>query len=104
MLFPMINVLYFYISSLQSLCAVPNMAVLLFPDVMLSRCCSGIYQIILRWFQLPLINGNTFVFTFHMQCISTVYIYSKVFSDSFFITYLAPKIATAINTHVPFLL
>ena len=75
LLFPMINVLYFYISTFQSMCAVPSIALLLFPDVMLSRYCSGIYQIILRWFKLPLITGTTFVSTFHMQCIFTVWSY-----------------------------
>jgi hypothetical protein len=75
MLLPMINILYFYIISFQSMCAVPNMALLLFPNVMLSRRCSGIYQIIVRWFQLPLINGTNFVSTFHMQCIPTIWIY-----------------------------
>jgi hypothetical protein len=46
MLFPMINVSYFYISTFQSMCAVSSMAVVC-SSLML--CLLGV---ILRWFQL----------------------------------------------------
>ena len=51
----------------------------------------------------PIITGITFVFTFHMRCISIVRsLYFRTFSVSFLITCLSPVIATSINTHVPF--
>jgi len=51
----------------------------------------------------PIITGITFVFTFHMRCISIVKsLYFRIFSDSFLITFLSPEIATSINIHVPF--
>ena len=50
-----------------------------------------------------IITGITFVFTFHMHCISIVRsLYFRVFSASFLITFLSPKIATSINIHVLF--
>ena len=51
----------------------------------------------------PIIIGITFVFTFHMRCISIVRsLYFRIFSASFLITFLSPEIATSINIHVPF--
>ena len=42
----------------------------------------------------PVITGITFVFTFHMRCISIVRsLYFKTFSASFLITFLSPEIA-----------
>ena len=51
----------------------------------------------------PYITCITFVFTFHMCCISAVRpLYFRIFSASFLITFLSPEIATSINIHVPF--
>ena len=51
----------------------------------------------------PIITGITFVFTFHMHCISIVRsLYFRIFSGSFLITFLSPEIATSINIHIPF--
>ena len=51
----------------------------------------------------PIITRNTFAFTFHMRCISTVRsLYFRILSASFLITFLSPEIATSINIHVPF--
>jgi len=45
-----------------------------------------------------IITGITFVFTFHMRCIYTAsFLYFKIFSASFLITFLSPGIATAIS-------
>ena len=56
MLFPTFNVLYFYISTFRSMCAVPNMAVFLSSMIRgFPMCCSGIFWMILRWSQLPLL-------------------------------------------------
>ena len=73
-LFSVLNLLYFYISTFLSMCAVPNMAVFwssltsCFPDML------PIY--FLNDFEIvpvaPLITGITFVFTFHMRCIYIV--------------------------------
>ena len=49
------------------------------------------------------ITGITFVFTFHMRCISIVRsLYYRMFSASFLTTFLSPESATSINIHVPF--
>jgi len=51
----------------------------------------------------PIITGITFIFTFHMRCISSVRsLYFRIFSASFLITFLSPEIATSINIHVLF--
>ena len=51
----------------------------------------------------PIITGITFVFTFHMCCISVVRsVYFRIFLASFLITFLSPEIATSINIHIPF--
>ena len=53
----------------------------------------------------PLITGITFVFTFHMRCISIVRsLYFRIFSASFLITFLSPEIATSININITLLL
>ena len=104
-LFAVLNPLHFYISTFQSVCAVPNMAVFCSS---LNSCFPGM---LLRYFLndflmvpvVPVITGITFAFTFHMRCISIVRsLYFRIFSASFFITFLSPEIATSINIHVPF--
>ena len=51
----------------------------------------------------PIVTGITFVFTFHMLCISIVRsLYFRILWASFLITFLSPEIATSINMHVPF--
>ena len=51
----------------------------------------------------PIFTGITFVFTFHMRCISNVRsLYYGIFSASFLITFLSPEIAMSINIHVLF--
>jgi hypothetical protein len=51
----------------------------------------------------PVITGITFVFTFHIRCISIVKsLYFTTFSASILIAFLSPHIATSINRHVPF--
>jgi hypothetical protein len=42
-------------------------------------------------------------FTFHMRCISIVMsLYFRIFSASYFTTFLFPEIAASVNIHVPF--
>jgi len=78
-----LHLLYFYISTFRSVCAVPNMAVLCssltsyFPRMLLT-CFLNDFEIV------PvalIITGITFVFTFHIRCISIVRsLYFRVFS------------------------
>ena len=84
------------------MCAVPNMA------VFCSSLTSWIPGTLLRYFLndfemvpvAPIITGITFVFTFHMCCISIVrFLYFKIFSASFLITFLSPAIATSKHTN-----
>ena len=89
----------------RSMCAVPNMAIFCSS---LASCFPGmLLTYFLNDFEIvpfaPIITGITFVFTFHMCCISVIrYLYISIFSASFLITFLSPEIATSINIHVPF--
>ena len=99
------NLLYFYISTFRSMCAVPNMAV--FCSSLTSCFPNMLLMYFLNDFEIvpvaPIITGLTFVLTFHMHCVSVVRsLYFRIFSASFLITFLSPKIATSINIHVPF--
>ena len=101
----LLNLLYFYISTFRSMCAVPNMVVFCSS---LTSCFPGmLLTYFLNNFEIvpvaPIITSITFVFTFHMRCISIVRsLYFRIFSASFLITFLSPDIATSINIHVPF--
>jgi len=103
-LVPVLNLLYFYISTFRSICAVPNMAVFwssltsCFPDMLLTYFLNDFEIVPVA----PIITGITFVFTFYMRCISIVMsLYLRIFSASFLIAFLSPEIATSINIHVP---
>ena len=100
-----LNLLYFYISTFRSMWAVPNM------DVFCSSLTSCFPVMLLTYFLndfkivpvAPIITGITFIFTFHMRCISNVrFLHFRIFSVSFLITFLSPEIATSINIHVTF--
>ena len=98
------NLLYFYISIFRSMCAAPNMTV--FCTSLTSCCPSMLLTYFLNDFEIvpvaPIITGITFVFTFHMRCISVVRsLYFRIFSASSLITFLSREIATSINIHVP---
>jgi hypothetical protein len=89
-IFPVLNLLYFYSSTFRSVFAVPNM------DVFCSSLVSCFPLILLRYFLkhfeivpvVPVTAGITFVFTFHMRCISILSsLYFRIFSASFFITF-----------------
>ena len=100
-----LNLLYFNISTFQSMCAVPNMAVFCSS---LTSCFPGLLlEYFLNDFEIapaaPIITGITFVFTFYMRCIPIVrFLYFRFFLASFLITFLSPEIATSINIHIPF--
>ena len=73
-LVPVLNLLYFYISTFRSMCAVPNMAVFCssltswFPGMLLTYFLNDFEIVPVA----PIITGITFVFTLHMPCISVV--------------------------------
>jgi len=78
-----LNLLYFYISTFRSMCAVPNVAVFCSS---LTSCFPGmLLTYFLNDFPVaPIITGITFVFTFHKRCISIVrFLYFRIFSASF---------------------
>ena len=91
-LFSVLNLLYFYISTFRSMCAVLNMAVFWSS---LTLCLPGsLLTYFLNDFEIvpaaPIITGITFIFTFHMRPISTVRsLYLWIFSASFLITFLS---------------
>ena len=100
-----LNLPYFYISTFRSMCAVPNMAVFWSS---LTSCFPGMLRTyFLNDFEIvpfaPVITGITFVFKFHVRCISIVRsLYFRIFTVSFLIIFLSSEIATSINIHVPF--
>ena len=71
-----LNLLYFYISTIRSMCAVPNMAVFCsswtscFPGTLLTYFLNDFETVPVA----TVITGITFVFTFHMRCISIIII------------------------------
>ena len=73
-LVPVLNLLYFYISTFRSMCAVSNMAVFCssltscFPGMLLTYFLNHFETVPVA----PIIAGITFVFTLHMCCISIV--------------------------------
>ena len=80
-----LNLLYFYISTSRSVCAVPNMTVFCssftscFPGMLLTYFLNDFEIVPVA----PIITGITFVFTFHMRCISIVRSsYFRIFSAS----------------------
>ena len=87
-LVPVLNLLYFYISTFRSVCAVPytSMAVFCssltscFPDMFLTYCLNDFEIVPVA----PIVTGITFDFTFHMRCISIVRsLCFRIFSASF---------------------
>ena len=99
-LVPVINLLYFYISTFRSMCAVPNMAVFCssltscFPGMLLTYFLNDIEIVQVA----PIITGITFDLSFHMHCISIARsLYVRILSASFLITFLSPESATSIN-------
>ena len=85
-----LNLLCFYINTFRSMCAVPSMAVFCssltswFPGMLLTYFLSDFEIVPVA----PIITGITFVFTFHMLCISTVRsLYFRIFSAFYYYYY-----------------
>jgi len=81
-----LNLLYFYISTFRSVCAVPNVAVFCSSS---TSCFPGtLLTYFLNDFETgpvaPIITGIAFVFIFHMRCISIGRsLYRRIFPASF---------------------
>jgi hypothetical protein len=84
-LVPMLNLLYFYISTLRSMCAVPSMAVLC------SSLISFFSNTLLRYFEMDtlarVVIDIIFVFTHALCFCCKVFIFYSFLR--FFITYLS---------------
>ena len=94
MVYPVLNVLYFYISTFRSMCEVPYMDVFssslisCFPGMLLRYCLKDCEMVPVA----PVIPGMA-VFTLHMHRISIVKsLYFGIFSASFLLTFLCPEI------------
>ena len=94
-----LNLLYFYISTFRNMCAVPNMAVFCcsmtsyFPDMLLTFFLNDFEIVPVA----PIITGITFVFTFHMRCISNVgSLYFRIYYY-----YSAPPLDTILSQLYP---
>ena len=79
-----LNLLYFYISTFRSMCAVPKKAV--FCSNLTSWFSGMLFTYFLNVFQIvpvaPIITGITIVFTFHMRCISILRsLHFRIFSE-----------------------
>jgi len=85
-LVPALALLYFYISTFQNMCAVPNMAV--FCSALTSWFPGMLLMYFLNDFEMvpfaPIITGITLVFKFQKCCISIVRsLYFEIYSASF---------------------
>ena len=85
-LVPALVLLFFYVNTFRSMCAVPNMAVFCssltswFPGMSLTYFLNDLEMVPVA----PVITSVTHVFTFHMRCMSIVRsLYFKIFSASF---------------------
>jgi hypothetical protein len=82
-----LNLLYFYITTFRSMCAVPNVAV--FWSSLTSCIPCVFFTYFLNDYEIapvsPIITGITFVFTFHMRGISILRsLYFRIFSAALF--------------------
>ena len=104
-LVPVLNLLYFYISTFRSMCAVPNMAV--FCSSLTSCFLGMLLAYFLNDFEIvpvaPIISGITFVFTFHVRCISIVRsLYFRIFSASFLSHFCLLRLQRLLTYMFPF--
>jgi len=89
-LVPALVLLFFYVSTFRSMCAVPNMAVFCssltswFPGMSLTYSLNDLEMVPVA----PIITGITLVFTFHMRCSSVVRsLYFKILSAYYYYYY-----------------
>ena len=89
-LVPALALLYFYVSTFRSMCAVPNMAVFCssltswFPGLLLTYFLNDIEMVPVA----PIITGIALVFAFHMPCTCIIrFLYFKIFFYFYFYYY-----------------
>jgi len=81
-----LNLMYLYISTFRSVCAVSTMAVFwssltsCFPGMLLMHFLTDFEIVPVA----PVITGITFYFTFHMRCISIIGLYILESSSSYY--------------------
>ena len=106
-LVPALALLYFYVSTFRSMCAVPNMAV--FCSSFTSWLPGTLLMYFLNDFEMvpvaPIITDITLVFTFHMRCISVVLLLLDAFalrkvSISFTMSALRPSVHPSVRLFV----
>ena len=90
-LFPKLNLLYFYINTFESMCALHNMAV--FYSSLISCFPATFFRYFLNDSEIvpvaPVITGIAFVVKYHMCSISILrFLYFKTFSAPVFIKFL----------------
>jgi len=90
-LVPALVLVFFYLSTFRSMCAVPNLAVFCssltswFPVMSFTYFLNDLEMVPVA----PIITGIALVFTFHMRCIYIVRsLYFKIFPASFLITFI----------------
>ena len=93
-LVPALALLFFYVSTSRSMCAVPNVAVFCssltswFPGMSLTYFLNDLEMVPVA----PIITGITLVFTFHMHCIYYYYYYYYYYNE---LRYLGELLSTS---------
>ena len=77
MLFPMLNILYFYISTSRSMCAVPNMAV--FCSSLISCFPGTLFRYFLNDFEMVTVDSTITGITFCFYILHALYFHCKTF-------------------------
>ena len=73
MVFPILNISYFHITKFSNNCAVSSKAAVCTSTISSFQvCCSGIFLIFLRLFQLTLLLLESIIFKLHISCNPTV--------------------------------
>ena len=99
-------ILYFFISTFRSVCAVPNMAIFCSSLVScFTRCVAQVFSV---WFwdgsTCPYYYWNHFCsYIAHAVCFYGRSLYCRLFLGSFLITFLPSEVAVSISLHVPVL-
>jgi len=96
MLLPMLNVLYFYISPFQSMCALPNMAVFC-SSLISERFCDGSISPYYYWYHFCFYIPHSHTDTHSISVVRSLYF--RIFLTSFLITFLSPGIVTSVHYH-----
>ena len=72
--FPMLNILYFYVNTFRSMCSMPSMTV--FCSSLMSCFPGMLIMYFVNDFEMvpvaPVNTAVTSIFTFHMRCVSIV--------------------------------